>query len=144
MSNLIKKRDFFNTVALKDFFEDEEDFFNRVFKRKSFPLMNVSEEKERYHVEMSIPGVDRDKIKLSRDGETLTIKYEEEKTHEEGGKNYHKKEFHKESFVKSFAIPEDVDMEGITSEHKNGILKIDLPKKPEAIEKKNQVDIEIK
>lgn len=144
MSNIVKKRDFFNTVALKDFFEDEEDFFNRFFKRKGFPLTNVSEDKDKYHMEVSVPGVEKDKIKLSRDGDTLTISYNEEKTHEENEKNYHKKEFHKESFMKSFTIPQDVDTDKIISEHKDGVLKIDLPKKPEAIEKKNQIEIEIK
>ncbi|MGL4253541.1 MAG: Hsp20/alpha crystallin family protein [Fusobacteriaceae bacterium] len=144
MSNLMKKRDFFNTVALKDFFDDEEDFFNKVFRRKSFPLINVTEEKEKYHLEISIPGIAKDKIKLSRDAEKITIQYEDEKVHEEGDKNYHKKEFQKDSFIKTFPIPEDVDLEKITSEHKDGVLKIELPKKPEAIERKNQVSIEIK
>ncbi|MGL5963896.1 MAG: Hsp20/alpha crystallin family protein [Fusobacteriaceae bacterium] len=144
MSNLIKKRDFFNTATLKEFFDDEEDFFNKVFKRKSFPLINVTEEKEKYHLEMSIPGVAKEKIKLTRDAEKITIQYEDEKVTEEGDKNYHKKEFHKDSFIKTFPIPDDVELDGITSEHKDGVLTLELPKKPEAIERKNQVNIEIK
>lgn len=143
MANLIKKPDFFSPNIFKDFFED--DFFNDRFSlhRRMFPPVNVSEGKDRYQIEVSVPGINKENIKITREHDTLTISYEQEKTNEFNDKNYHRREFQSQSFTRSFNLPPDVEIEKITSTHKDGVLSITLPKIESAIDTEEIVDIKI-
>ncbi|WP_319371933.1 Hsp20/alpha crystallin family protein [uncultured Ilyobacter sp.] len=141
MGNLIKKYDFFNPSVFKDFFED--DVFNdKIFRRRSLPPVNVSEDDEKYQIEVSVPGIEKENIKVSRDKDMLTISYEQKTSDEYKDKNYHRKEFQCQSFSRSFNMPPDVELEKIYSKHQDGILTIHLPKS-ESARKEDVVDIEI-
>ncbi len=141
MGNLIKKYDFFNPNVFKDFFED--DIFNdKFFHRRALPPVNVSEDREKYQIEVSVPGIDKENIKVTREKDMITISYEQKKSDEYKDKNYHRKEFQSQSFSRSFNLPADVDADKISSKHKDGVLEITLPKS-EIAKKEDVVDIEI-
>ncbi len=141
MTNLIKKSDFFSPSIFKDFFED--DFFpERFLHRRITPPVNVSEESDKYLVEISVPGISKENIKVKRDGDVLTVSYEQESSDEVKEKNYRRKEFQKQAFSRSFNLPENVKSEEIKSKHEDGILTITLPKK-EVEEKPETIDIDI-
>lgn len=141
MANLIKKSDFFTPSVFKDFFEDE--FFpERFLRRRIAPPVNVSEDNEKYLVEISAPGISKENIKVKLDGNTLTVSYDQETSDEVKEKNYHRKEFQKQSFSRSFTLPENVKSDEIKSKHEDGVLSITLPKK-EVEEKPESIDIEV-
>ena len=142
MANLIKKYDVFTPSIFKDFFED--DIFNdRFFHRRAIPPVNVIEDSDKYRIEVSVPGIEKENIKVTRNQDTLTISYEQKSSDEYKEKNYYRKEFQSQSFNRSFTLPADVVLDNISSEHKDGILTISLPKK-EITKKEEIVDIEIK
>ena len=104
-----------------------------------FPL-DVIENDQEYIVKASIAGFDPEKIEITYDDNTLSIKgeVEEENKESEQGK-YHIRERSYGSFYRSISMPGVIDAEQISAETDNGILVVHLPKKPETHPKKISV-----
>ena len=101
-----------------------------------FPL-DVIENDQEYIVKASVAGFDPEKIEITYDDNTLSIKgevTEENKESEEG--KYHIRERSFGSFYRSISMPGVIDAEQISAETDNGILVVHLPKKPETQPKK--------
>ena len=142
MANLIKKYDIFTPSFLRDFFED--DFLtDSFFHRRLTPPVNISETSNSYVIEVSTPGVEKDNIKIRRQGNVLTLSYEQQDTKEYDKKNYHRKEFQSRSFSRSLNLPEDAEIDKISSEYRDGILTVSIPKLYESKAKEDIIDIEI-
>lgn len=142
MANRIKKYDIFNTGFLRDFLED--DFLrDSFFHRRLTPPVNIWEGSDSYVVEVSTPGIKKEDIKIRRQGNVLTISYDDE-SREYNEKNYHRKEFQKRSFSRSLNLPEDVEIDKILSEYRDGILIISIPKSWVSAPEDEIIDIEIK
>ena len=90
--------------------------------------LDVTEDDTSYYVNVDIPGVDKDKIDVSVQGNTIAINadVEREKTRES------KKEVYSERFVgkafRSFSLPTDVDSAKSEASYDGGVLKLKLPK----------------
>ena len=114
-----------------DFFEDE--FFPRheFFSRKERNLMktDIKEKKDKYILYIDLPGFEKDKINISLENGYLNIHAKVNKEE----KNDDEKYLHKERFYgecsRSFKVGEDIKEEDIHAEFKNGILKLEVPKK---------------
>ncbi len=104
-----------------------------------FPL-DVIENDQEYVVKASVAGFDPEKIEITYDANTLSIKgeVEEENRESEEGK-YHIRERSFGSFYRSISMPGVIDSEKISAETENGILVVHLPKKPETQPKKISV-----
>lgn len=104
-----------------------------------FPL-DVIENDQEYVVKASVAGFDPEKIEITYDDNTLSIKgeVEEENKESEEGK-YHIRERSYGSFYRSISMPGVIDAEQIKAETDNGILVVHLPKKPETQPKKISV-----
>lgn len=113
---------FFNNALLPEFTPDYR------------PLVNVQETGSEYQLELSVPGFDKKDISLSVEDQVLVIKgqHNEEKTED---LVYHRREFGIGEFSRFFELSDDIDTEKIKAIHENGVLKIRLPKKPEAVKK---------
>jgi len=125
-------------------YRDLSDIFNEFWgnslpseeKNNHKPLVNVSETNDAYKIEMSIPGFNKDNIKMSIENNILTISGErKEKESKKEEDSFICKEFCSSEFQRSFELGEQVDAEKITARTENGILSIDLPKKQESIKK---------
>lgn len=122
-----------------------ERAMNRFFEIDSeqlpsgFPL-DVIENDQEYVVKASVAGFDPEKIEITYDDNTLSIKgeVEEENKESEEGK-YHIRERSYGSFYRSITMPGVIDAEQISAETDNGILVVHLPKKPETQPKKISV-----
>lgn len=111
--------------------EMDKDFFSG-----SMPMntcrTDIRDEDEKYIMESELPGFEKENIKLDINGDYLVISAE--RNSESGEKDsrdnprYIRRERVYGSYRRSFGIS-DVDSEKITAEYKNGILKIELPKK---------------
>ncbi|GLI54687.1 hypothetical protein PM10SUCC1_02020 [Propionigenium maris DSM 9537] len=142
MANRIKKYDIFNPGFLRDFLED--DFLtDSFFHRRLTPPVNIWEGSDSYVVEVSTPGIKKEDIKIRRKGNVLTISYDDE-SREYNEKNYHRKEFQRRSFSRSLNLPEDVEIDKILSEYRDGILTISIPKSWVSASEDEIIDIEIK
>ncbi|HOU75706.1 MAG TPA: Hsp20/alpha crystallin family protein [Candidatus Dojkabacteria bacterium] len=105
---------------------DEDDIsFSQIL-----PPMDIVDEGEKLSVRVQIPGYTKEMVKISVEGNKLTITGTMKKDEkQEDKKKYYKKEIHSQStFTRSCILPSDVDSTGATAEFKDGELHIFLPK----------------
>ena len=117
--------EFFGGDLFPRFFFDNEKTFN-------VPAVNIIEGKEDFRIEVAAPGLEKKDIKIDLDNNVLTVSSEKENKVEEQDDKFMRKEFSYSSFTRSFALPESVDAEKISANHKDGVLTILVPKKDEA------------
>ena len=115
-----------------DFFEDE--FFPRheFISKKERNLMktDIKEKKDKYLVDIDLPGFEKDKINISLENGYLNIhaKVDKEDKKDEDTKYVRRERFFGEC-SRSFYVGEDIKEDDIHAEFKNGILKLEIPKK---------------
>lgn len=112
------------------------DLFDEFFKDDFFPkrqpnLMktDIKEKDDKYIIEMDLPGSEKENINLSLEDGYLVIStkvIKEEKNEEE--KYIHQERYYGEC-SRNFYVGSEVTEEDIHAEFKNGILKIEVPKK---------------
>ncbi len=112
----------------------------------STPRMNIMETKDNYKLELCIPGLTKDDVKLSIDTEgnlvvEMTKETKNEKKNEE--MRYLRHEFSVEHFRQTVMLPEDIHKEQISAKVENGILDIVIPKVTVEEKKQNVQTIEI-
>jgi len=69
------------------------------------------------------------------DKDVLTISSETKTESQEKKDNYTRREFVQSSFKRAFTLPDSVDGSKIDAKYEDGILKLVLPKKQEALPK---------
>ncbi|MEL7340480.1 MAG: Hsp20/alpha crystallin family protein [Bacteroidota bacterium] len=125
-----------NYPTFNSFFNDffGEDF--GVFHGGATPAVNVKEEDDKFLLEVSAPGRNKEDFKLEVNNKILTIssEWKEANETEEAGK-YTRREFRYGSFQRSFTLPNTVDGYHIKAHYENGVLSLTLPKREEAKEK---------
>ena len=133
---LVPRRNDFD--LFDDFFRD--DFFNR--KENNLMKTDIKESKDKYIIEMDLPGYDKENINLSlKDGYlSISAKVEKEENENEKEKFIRKERFFGEC-SRSFYVGDRVTEEDIHAEFKNGILKINVPKKDEREEETKYIEI---
>ncbi|MCK4919978.1 MAG: Hsp20/alpha crystallin family protein [Bacteroidales bacterium] len=110
------------------------DYFNDDFgiSDSQSPKVNIREEDEKYELEMAIPGIKKKNIQINFEKDILKISHKE--IVDNDNKEFNRIEFNYSSFERSFKLSDSVDVSKIKAEMKDGILKITLSKKDEAIE----------
>jgi len=101
----------------------------------TLPAVNIKENEKGFELELAIPGQKRDDFNIEVDEQVLTISMETRTEDEQVTDNYTRKEFSFSSFNRSFTLPETVDESKIDASYREGILRIILPKKEEALPK---------
>ncbi len=96
------------------------------------PAVNISESKGNYHIELAAPGLQKEDFKINLDKNILSISAEQEKEEKDETKNYSRREYSYNSFVRSFNLPDSVDQSNIEAQYQNGVLKINVAKREEA------------
>lgn len=99
------------------------------------PPVNIKETELSFEVELSDPGKKKEDFNIEIDNDLLTISSEHnsENTTEEG--KFTRREFSHSSFKRAFTLPETVKAEDIKASYESGILKMNLPKREEALPK---------
>lgn len=135
---LMPRRDF----DLFDNFFRDEDFFTK--KQNSLMKTDVKEKKDKYEIKIDMPGFEKKDIKLSLKNGYLEISAKTSKEDNEKEEKYIRRERFFGECSRSFYVGEDITEEDIDAEFKNGILKIDVPKKEKEEDQKETKQIEIK
>lgn len=116
-----------------------DDFFKGFALRPMFPGMevqpqiplDVTEDDKAYTVKAEIPGVQKSDIKVSVDGNLVSISAEIKKeTEEKEGKKLIRSERYYGSVSRSFSLDQDVDQAAAQAKYNDGVLELTLPKKP--------------
>ena len=99
----------------------------------STPRMNIMETKDNYKLELCIPGLTKEDVKLSIDAEgnlvvEMVKENKSEKKENKEEMRYLRHEFSVEHFRQTVMLPEDIHQEQISAKVENGILDIIIPK----------------
>jgi len=96
----------------------------------STPRMNIMETKDNYKLELCIPGLTKEDVKLSIDveGNLVVEMVKETKNEKKEEMRYLRHEFSVEHFRQTVMLPEDIHKENISAKVENGILDIVIPK----------------
>jgi HSP20 family protein len=93
------------------------------------PQIDAYEEDDKYIVNAALPGVEKDKINIEVNENSLTLSGENSYKKEVDEKNLYRNEIRHGKFVRSFSFDKNIDADKVKANYKDGILKIDLPKK---------------
>lgn len=105
------------------------------------PAVNITESTDAYEIELAAPGLDKSDFKINVDKNLITISVEKKEETVEEDKVYSKKEYSYTSFSRSFSLPDTVDYSNIDAAYENGVLKLKIGKKEEAIVAKRLIEV---
>jgi HSP20 family molecular chaperone IbpA len=110
---------------------------------KKSPIMNtdIIEKDDGYELQIDLPGVKKDDIKIEMDKGILSISVSINDSKDEENKKYIRKERFTGEIKRSFNISENVDEEDIYASFDNGVLYLNLPKKEEKENNKKFIEI---
>lgn len=132
--SIVKRNNLFFPSLMNDYFPP--DWFGGTEKwNASAPAVNIKDNEEGFELELAVPGMKKDDFTVDIDNDVLTISSEMKSESEEKKDNYTRKEFSYSSFKRAFTLPETVDGAKIDAKYEDGILKLALPKKQEALPK---------
>ena len=103
---------------------------------KATPRVDIYENEDEILLHADIPGVLKENISVDIDNGTLTISGAR-KLEIKGAATY--EEFSDVEYVRSFSVPQTIDVERVEAELKNGVLNLHLPKSEAA--KPRQIEI---
>ena len=132
----ITRYDPFREITRFDPFRNFDDLFKgflvRPVSRELEPeiKMDVSEDDKAYTIRAEIPGVKKEDIKVSVDGNQVSISAEvkKEKEEKEGRKVVHSERYYGKAY-RSFTLDHDVDPDAAKAKYSDGVLELTLPKK---------------
>lgn len=140
----------FGSLLSDPFFSGREmnDLFDRVLdysgasrtQRTWVPAASVWEDNDSYHVDLELPGVDREHVEVTFDEGRLLVSAK--RPQPEGEYRWHHNERVWGEMTRAFSLPESVDPESIEANLREGILSIRLTKRPEVLPRKIEIKAE--
>jgi HSP20 family protein len=94
--------------------------------------VDVAETDKAFEVTAELPGVDEKDIDVTVSGDMLTIKGEKKSQKDEKGKDYRLMERSYGAFERTMTLPFMADPGKIEAKFDKGVLKVTVPKPPEA------------
>lgn len=139
MANLTRFEPF-RELARFEPFGDMDDWFRKMslrpFLREGMEIepqikMDVKEVEGKYLVNAEIPGVNKDDIHVTIDGNRVSISAEVKKEKEEKeGEKVIRGERSYGMASRSFTLADEIDQSQVQAKYSNGVLELTLPKKP--------------
>lgn len=137
MANNLTRFNPFGDLASLDTWRDMEDIFRRVPVVGSLAgntppsiRLDVSESEEAYHVSAEVPGVNKEDVQVSVEGNVVSIRVESRRTQEEkDGDTVLRSERYYGVQTRRFSLAQDIDESQAGAKYENGVLELILPKK---------------
>jgi HSP20 family protein len=150
MTSMIRKDPFFELTSLRDRMNrlfnpggfEEFGLEQPLMEAQFLPLVDIAEDEHNITIEVELPGVKMEDLKITFENNVLTITGERKFKEEEKKENYHRIERRYGKFTRSFTLPTGVDVEKVNAVFENGVLNVTLPKKEEF--KPKQITIGVK
>jgi HSP20 family protein len=105
------------------------------------PAVDIYEDNSKVTLKLEVPGIDEKELDVRVENNTLTVKGERKFEKEEKEENFHRIERRYGTFYRAFTLPSTVDTEHINAGYKNGVLTLELSKKPEAQPRQIKVNV---
>jgi HSP20 family protein len=105
------------------------------------PAVDIYEQEGTIVLKAEVPGVDPKDVGILVENNVLTLRGERKFDEDVKKESYHRVERSYGTFTRSFTLPNVVDMDKIKAEHKDGVLRVTLPKKEEAKPRQIQINV---
>jgi HSP20 family protein len=107
------------------------------------PRVDVVENEKGLDITAELPGVDQKDIELDLSEGILTLKAEHKKERKEGGEDqrYHVVERAYGTFMRRFGIPFEPDQDKVEASFDNGVLKVSIPRSPQAERQTRKIEV---
>jgi HSP20 family protein len=92
------------------------------------PRVDIREDEDKVVVRVDLPGIDRENLTVTVEGNLLTLEGERKEETELREENYLSVERHYGSFRRVVTLPPTVDTDNPTSSYEDGVLEIRFPK----------------
>lgn len=145
---LVKFNDWNNQAVARNFFSFSDlinDFFgneNYCSDYNAIPEANISEDENKYQIELAVPGLEKTDIKVEIDKNILKIHHKSSEKKENENHGYSRREFRYNEFTRTFIIPESIDDSKVKAKYQNGILILELAKKQKSkVEQTREIKI---
>lgn len=140
----------FGENVFDNFFEEARDNFMRPYsnfnKVDGMMQTDIKEKEDGYEVKMNLPGFTKENVKGElKDGYLIiSANASENKDEKDANGRYIRRERYSGSCSRSFYVGDNIEQEDIHAEFKDGILKVQIPKKEakEVVEEKKYIAIE--
>ncbi len=106
------------------------------------PAVNVEETRDELVLTAELPGMRREDVEIELENNVLTLSGQKEETRTQGGeeeRRFHLWERRWGSFQRSFTLPRTVRGDEISATFQDGVLRIHMPKAPEARGRKIEI-----
>jgi len=108
----------------------DDDFGYRYGSR--LPAVDVREEKDKYFIDVELPGLSEKDVELSLKDRVLTLStVKKEEKDEKSEKRWIKRERREFKFSRAFSLPEDADEDAVNASFKDGLLTVQVGRKAE-------------
>lgn len=108
---------------------------------RTYPLVNLAEDKDNVYVEALAPGIEPESLEVSVLNNTVRIAGEKPAIKDVKPEAFHRNERGAGKFIRTLSLPVEVDADKVKAEYKNGILLLTLPKAESA--KPKQISITV-
>ena len=126
--------------ALNEIFGRE--FFPSAFSKSTYPKMNVYDSNGDLCIDAYVPEVPKEKLSIKIEEGVLTLSGSSETDNKVENSKFYCRELSHRSFSRSVQLPDTVDTEKISADHREGVLRIKVPyKKKEERNKTKEVKI---
>ena len=131
-----------NNLTRYGLFDDVFNDFAKGFFLKPMVMENqpelqvridVKEDKDAYKVHADLPGMKKDDIQVTVDGNVVTIRAETKRsTEQKDGEKILRTERYEGTVSRSFQLPYEIDMTAAEAKYQDGVLDLTLPKRAAA------------
>ena len=104
------------------------------------PPVDIFESRDAFVLKLEVPEVDKESIDIKIHENELTIKGERRLESGVDPENYYRMERGYGTFTRSFTLTKSIDAQSIKAGLKDGILRIELPKKEEVRPKQIRIE----
>ena len=137
MSNIVRTDPF--DLAFRDFFRNMLRPTRLDLEAEPEIRLDLKETEKAYMVNAEIPGVKKEDIEVSIDGNLVTIRAEIKREKEEKGETMLRTERYYGAMTRSFTLATDVDEKAAGAKYTDGVLELTLPKKAGSTSRRLQV-----
>lgn len=99
-----------------------------IFARENWvPDMDVYEKDGKIVMQVDLPGMKREDIDVSVEGDMLVVRGHREEEKETKEEDYHRSERATGTFMRSIRLPEGTNSDAIQATYKEGVLEVSVP-----------------
>ena len=110
--------------SFNDFFKDTQARDNTPWS----PVVDILNKKDHVVLNMELPGMKKEEISINIEDRVLTIKGDKKIENEDKKDQYYRKERVYGCFKRSFTLSEDVRIDDVSADFKDGVLTLTLKK----------------